>query len=76
MPQKLLNMNRWDARRDQLGGVRVTQRVRRSPHIKTRLFPIHCHQLLDRPNRQMPAQPILKQRPIRRDTEPDLLVEC
>ena len=68
-------MNRRAARRDQLGGVGVPQGVGRSPHIKPRLFPIHCHQLLDRPNREMPAQLILEQRPIRRDTEPDLLVE-
>ena len=75
MSQKLLNMNRWDARRDQLGGVRMPQGVGRSPNIEPRLFPIHCNQLLNRPNREMPAQPILEQRPIRCDGEPDLLVE-
>ena len=75
MPQKLLNMHCRDARGDQLGGVRVPQSVGRSPDIKPRLFAIHCNQLLNRPNRQMPAQPILEQRPIRRDTEPDLLIE-
>ena len=75
MPQKLLNVNRRDARRDPLGGVRVPQGVGRSPNIEPRLFPIHCNQFLNRPNREMPAQPILEQRPIRRDTEPDLLIE-
>ena len=75
MPQKLLNVNRRDARRDQLGGVRVPQGVGRSPNIEPRLFPIHCNQLLNRPNREMPTQPILEQRPIRRDRKPNLLVE-
>ena len=53
----------------------MPQGVGRSPHIKPRLFAIHRNQFLNRPNREMPAQPILEQRPIRRDGEPNLVVE-
>ena len=44
----------------------MPQGVGRSPHIEPRLFPIHRNQFLNRPNREMTAQPILEQRCLRR----------
>ena len=75
MAKDFLDVNRGDTRRDKLRSVRVAKRVRRCPDIKSRLFPVHRNQFLDRPNRETATQTILKQRSVGRDVEPDVLIE-
>ena len=75
MTEDFLDVNRGHARRDQLGSVRVTKRVRRSPDIEPGLFPVHRNQFLNRPNREMATQTILEQRRVRCHAEPNLVVE-
>ena len=65
MTQQLLDMNRWNPGGHEVRGVRVTESVRSGADIKPGSIPVESNELLNAPNREMTAQPIIEERSLR-----------
>lgn len=75
MTEKFLNMHRWNPGGHEMRGVRVAESVRSGTDIKPSGIPIKSDELLNGPNAEMTAQPIIKERSLRRLRKTKLIIE-
>ena len=75
MTEKFLNMNCGNPGGHEMRGVRMAESMRSSADIQPRSIPVKSNELLNRPNTEMTAQPIIEERGLRGLREPELIFE-
>ena len=75
MTQQLLHVNCGNPSGNQVRGVGMTESVRSGANIQPRSIPVKSDKLLNGPNREMTAQPIVEERSLRGLRQTKLIVE-
>ncbi len=75
MTQQLLHVNCGNPSGNQVRGVGMTESVRSGANIQPRSIPVKSDKLLNGPNREMTAQPIVEERSLRGLRKRELIFE-